>query len=208
MLEATTFSFSVRLGVAYPLSRDYPWIAHPTPERPKEQACAARRTPRKGLVQQIMARRRRFFAVDPDEDDWEMRDMERPDIWFVAPDGSNTEDLAADALQQIVTQGMPWFAELGDLEKAIDIFATRPDRHLIPGAYGEGYGALGTWKRSETIAALALELGDVDRARRALLENIRVDRDGIAHVTSPSPDAIGWLAWLDQDQSVTGPPGA
>ena len=152
---ATTFSFSVRLGVAYPVGPDDERMLHPPSDRPKEFECQERRTPRKGVVQEILANRRRWFAVDPAADEWEVRDMERPDVWFVAADGSNTEWLAHDALEQIVAQGLPWFEELADLDRAIEIFATRESRTLAPGIGGEFYGgALGSPNRLATIASL------------------------------------------------------
>ncbi len=152
---ATTFSFSVRLGVAYPVGPDDEWMLHPPPDRPREFECQARRTPRKGVVQEILARRRRWFAVDPQADEWETRDIDRPDVWFVAADGSNTEWLARDALEQIVAQGLPWFEELADVDRAIEIFATRESMSLAPGISGDFYGgALGSPNRLATIASL------------------------------------------------------
>ena len=66
--------------------------------------------------------------------------MDRPDVWFVAADGSNTEWLAHDALEQIVAQGLPWFEELADVDRAIEIFATRESMSLAPGISGDFYG--------------------------------------------------------------------
>ena len=145
---ATTFSFSVRLGVAYPVG--------PSPsDRPKESQCQARRTPRKGVVQEILARRRRWFAVDPEADEWETRDMDRPDVWFVEADGSNTEWLANDAIGQIIAQGLPWFDELADPDRALEIFSTREGTNLAPGIGGDFYGgALGSPTRLATIASV------------------------------------------------------
>ncbi len=154
-IAATTFSFSVRLGVAYPVDADDQWMLRPPSDRPKEFECQARRTPRKGVAQEILVSRRRWFAVDPAADEWEVRNMDRPDVWFVDLDGSNTEWLASDALAQIMAQGMPWFEELSDLDRAIEIFGTREGTSLAPGTGGDFYGgALGSPSRFATVASL------------------------------------------------------
>ena len=159
-IAATTFSFSVRLGVAYLAGPDDEWMLHPPSDRPRETECQARRTPRKGVAQKVLAPRRRWFAVDPSADEWEERNMDRPDVWFVEPDGRNTEWLATDALAQIIAQGMPWFDELADLDRAIEIFRTREATNLAPGIGGDFYGgALGSPNRFRTVASLQAKRG-------------------------------------------------
>jgi hypothetical protein len=189
-IGATTYSFAVNLGVAFPSSRQYPWQTHPVAAFPREYECAARRRPRKGIAQRIAGNSDRFLRRSTDRD--------RPDTWFVALDGSNLDELVEDAWQQIVSQGLPWFDELSELKQAIEIFAARPDTDLAPGIVGDSYaGAPGSPNRTETMLTLAMELGDSRRALLVLRDFISISKPPLKPWQLEYLDKVrAWEAWL------------
>jgi hypothetical protein len=169
VLATSSFSFSVDLGVHYPALHRHPSWIYPVASSLTAVRCAARLTLPKGIVQPQPQRRRLFHAVDAAADDYEIRDMDRPDVWWVAADGNNVEQVVADARDQFGRLGLPWCAALADLHEAVRRFGDEPNTWLAPGILGEDYGGrVGSRHRLAAVAALAAELGDDATSRRAM----------------------------------------
>jgi hypothetical protein len=63
-------------------------------------------------------------------------------------------------------QALPWLEELGDLERALRVFESRPDKTMSPGITREMYGGtIDSLARAELASALALALGNPQRAK-------------------------------------------
>ncbi len=200
-IGVTTFSFAVNLGVFYPaiarLSAIGSFIKDPT--RPAEYVCQARLHLVKLHAQPLEPPSRRLLglraAVSPDS-----RRRDRPDVWYVRPDGSNATEAAADAGEQILRVGIPWLEQLADLPEARRRFQEVISVDAGPDRPSEDYGGgLGSPNRWLAIGALSVALGDVAGAawaaeemgaleyfqeRRAELDAVRAAIDGIR----PPPD--------------------
>jgi hypothetical protein len=127
IIGCTTFSLTVNLGVYYPC---YHWI-FPDPSRSPNQpsiwTCHALRQLAKTLPQPELARK---------------------DIWNIHEDGSNLNAVIQDVSDAMIQQGMPFFDEWSDVERALALF--RSDKAE------EGYrsGAPGSPARKKIIQAL------------------------------------------------------
>lgn len=157
LMACTSFSFAINLGVYYPAVAEnagYGPFAK-DPGRPAEQHCHARFHMAKGIAQ-----------PDPDPTlppppAWDARLepkrwRDRPDVWFVAHDGSNLDEVVADAIEQVVRIGVPWLDRLSDLPEALRTFREEPNTSHAPGIVAEGYaGAPGSPARMLAIEALS-----------------------------------------------------
>jgi hypothetical protein len=142
-LGATTFSFSVPLGVFYPIVAAA-GLSHfrGDPRRPAEWDCHARYHLGKGISQ---------------AGEW-LRDWppDRRDIWFVRPDGTNLDEVVRDAHDRIFGEGIAWLERLADLREARRAFAEDEDAPFEFGVGGEFYGGtIGSPARSDVIEALS-----------------------------------------------------
>jgi hypothetical protein len=169
-IRATTFSFSVNLGVFYPAIADRSAIASFIPDRsrPPEWHCQARKHLGKGLAQpNTMLKRRRFDprAPQPSLGRW----VDRPDVWYVLGDGSNLDLVVRDAHDRILEVGIPWLDRLSDLAEARRHFQGVASSRLAPGIGDEDYGgAIDSPKRWLAIGALSAALDDVSGVRWAI----------------------------------------
>jgi hypothetical protein len=146
---ATTFSFSVPIGVFYPVIEEFDPVPsfHGDPTRPAEWHCHARSHLGKGISQ---------------VGEWFPRPLrDRPEVWFVKPDGSNVEAVVTDARDRILEGGIPWLERLADLREARRAFSEDPGRSLAFGLGGEDYGgSLGSPARFYAIEALSTLIDD------------------------------------------------
>jgi hypothetical protein len=53
-------------------------------------------------------------------------EVNRDDVWWVEPDGSNVEMMVNDLAESLKTVGLPWLVDMTDLEKAF--LVTKKDR--------------------------------------------------------------------------------
>jgi uncharacterized protein DUF4304 len=163
VIGMTTFSFGVNLGVYYEAIADVSRISAfvRDPRRPPEWHCHARKHLGKGITQPNEVRKRWRFdplPARPTLGAW----RDRPDIWFVFPDGSNLKEVVTDARDRIVEDGLPWLERLSNLRAAHRTFLEVEETNLAPGIGSEGYGgALGSPNRREAVEALSAALGDV-----------------------------------------------
>jgi hypothetical protein len=132
-IGATTYSFSVNLSVYYPMCHE-PGGAEPYPA---EYSGDARLRLRKRLDQ---------------------LELDRPDTWYVRPDGSNVADVIDDALHELQIRGMAWLSQFHDLPVALDAFTNRSDsdmteRGLAEESLGGGLGSPARIRRIQGIAA-------------------------------------------------------
>ena len=155
-MACTPYSFSVNLGVYWPaiaaLASTHRIVTDPA--RPREQHCQARNHLAKGIAQ-----------PDPDPSlppppilDPRLgprRWRDRPDVWFVASDGSNLEEVVADATAQVLRVGLPWLERMSDPDEALRAFEGRRGTTHAPGIVAEDYGgALGSPARRRAAEAL------------------------------------------------------
>jgi hypothetical protein len=157
VLHVTSFSFAVKLGVFYPaiaaVAPQGRFVADPT--RPKEHDCQARRTVEKTMAQDHVGADRGW--------------IDRPDIWYVLGDGSNLDDVVADASERVLTVGLPWLGALDDLGVATRRFLEERNRYAQRGVIAEHYGGkLGSPFRMRSAAALAAAAGDTQLLRDVL----------------------------------------
>ena len=132
-IGATTYSFSVNLAVYYPMCHE-PGAAEPYPA---EHSGDARLRLRKRLAQP---------------------ELDRPDTWYVRPDGSNVAEVVDDALDQLRTRGSTWFRQFHDLTAALAAFTNRADsdmtgRGLVEETLGGRLGSPARTRRAQGIAA-------------------------------------------------------
>ena len=169
-IGATTFSFGVNLGVFCPAIANQSAIASFIPDRswPPEWHCQARKHLGKGLVQpNTMVKRRRFDPRSPQPSlgRW----VDRPDIWYVLPDGSNVDIVAQDAHDRILEMGIPWLDRLSDLAEARRHFQGVASSALAPGIGDEDYGgAIDSPNRWLAVGALSAALEDLSGLRWAI----------------------------------------
>lgn len=111
----TTYSFAVVVGVCF----DYvpKRVASPVRARDRktpESWCDAKRTLEKALTQpwfQPYRSAERVLGPRPL--------VERADVWFVLPDGSNLEECLEDAADVICGVGLPWVVRYHDPKKVV-----------------------------------------------------------------------------------------
>jgi hypothetical protein len=143
-IGATTFSFTVPTGVFYPVIEEFDPMPsfRGDPARPAEWYCHARNHLGKGVSQ---------------EGEWFPTPLaDRPDVWFVRPDGSNVEAVVTDARDRILQEGIPWLDRLANLREARRAFETDPGGGLEHGLGGTEYGgSLGSASRHYAIEALS-----------------------------------------------------
>ena len=143
----TSHSVAAAAGVYYRAVHQAPWATAAMPLRPQEPACHARLFLRKSLLQLVF---------------W------RPDVWYVSRTGGNLPRVIADLARAVQRQALPWLQELGDLERALGVFESRPDQTMSPGITRGMYGGtIDSFARAELASALALALADPRRAREA-----------------------------------------
>ncbi|TME48392.1 MAG: DUF4304 domain-containing protein [Chloroflexi bacterium] len=135
-IGATTYSFSVNLAVYYPMCHK-PGGAEPYPA---EYSGDARLRLRKRLDQP---------------------ELNRPDTWYVRPDGTNVADVVEDALNELRTRGIAWLTQFHDMAAALDAFMNRDDsdmtgRGLVEETLG---GRLGSPARTRRVQGIAAYLG-------------------------------------------------
>jgi len=134
-IGATTYSFSVNLSVYYPMCQP-PGDAEPYPA---EYSGDARLRLRKRIDQP---------------------ELDRPDTWYVRPDGSNVAEVVDDALNQLQTRGMNWLSQFHDLAAALDAFTNRESSNMRTGLVEETLGGrLGSPVRTRRVQAIAAYLG-------------------------------------------------
>jgi hypothetical protein len=171
-IGSTTFSFSVNLGVYYPVIADHSTLGSfvKDPRRPAEYHCQARHHLAKGIGQPNLPSTKRWFdprAPRPALGSWK----DRPDVWYVARDGSNLDEVVADARDRVVTIGLAWLERLSDLGEARRAFLEDASTDHERGIVAEGFGgALGSPARMHAVGALSFALGDSDGLSWAIRE--------------------------------------
>jgi len=182
LMSATTFSFSVNLGVFYPEIANISGMSAflRDPGRPQESHCQARKHLAKGVAQP--GDPSQGDRLNPRLDSAAPRDwVDRPDVWLVLADGSNVDEVVRDARDRILADGMPWLERLSDLTEARRHFAEVTGSTLGPGIVGEQYGGgLGSPNRLQFLGALSAVLGD-QAGLRAIVSTMRETRYFVEH---------------------------
>jgi len=99
-MGCTTYSFTVEVGAFYR-------CFYPILERPQDYDCTFRAVLGKTIQQAFFA-----TAWGPAQD--------RPDVYYVLPDGSNLEAVVADAQGVVVQQGLTFLDRYNDPGRAFD----------------------------------------------------------------------------------------
>ena len=146
---ATTSSFTVPIGVFYPVIEEFDPVPsfHGDLTRPAEWHCHARNHLGKSISQ---------------VGEWFPGSLQdRPEVWFVKPDGSNVEAVVTDARDRVLEGGIPWLERLADPREARRAFSEDPGRSLALGLGSEDYGgSLGSPARFHAIEALSTLIDD------------------------------------------------
>ena len=143
----TSHSFGAVAGIYFKAVHATPWSQDPLPDLPEEWRCHARRVLRKRIFQ--------------------LRSW-RPDVWYVKPDAGNVAKVIADAARAVREQALPWLDDMRDLSRALEAFESRAESEMRRGILHEILGGhLNSLARAEVASALALRLGQRDRARAA-----------------------------------------
>jgi hypothetical protein len=132
VLEVTTFSFQVNLGI-FPRCLVTPEANVKVRDGrlcPEEYICDFRRMMPKRLAQP---------------------EAKEATMFYVAPDGSNLDEVVADAHRAITTDGLRWFARLDGLDALLDELREAP-MDMKDGTWGMGH--FGSPHRRELTAAL------------------------------------------------------
>lgn len=162
VLGSTTFSFGVSLGVFLDAIADHSRMTRFVRDRstPREPDCHIRMFLTKGFDQSpaaLLGEYRQLPATPEYGSAW----IDRPDLWYVLPDGSNLGVCANDARERILEDGIPWLARMSDERAVIDVLQKRPDqfgeRGVILELIGGALGSPGRWQK---IGSLAAVLGD------------------------------------------------
>lgn len=160
-MGATTYSFGINVGVFFPAiaSRSAMGAFVRDALRPKESQCHLRRFLTKGIEQPSLTDH--GSPSDGGRSKWAMPWADRLDVWLVNPDGSNVDDVARDAAEQVLADGLSWLDHASEPREAIRILTEEREpsatRGIVLGIYG---GALGSPRRLHSIGALAAAIGD------------------------------------------------
>lgn len=142
-LGCTTYSFSINLGI-YLSYIPYPNLTnHKNRHCPQEYECHLRKRLVRTLIQ---------------------KQFSRNDIWFIDPSGSNLNEVIQDALDVILTDGLPWFEEFSNDQIVLDTF--KNEKESINGSFGFGNNPSPT--RSLFLGFTAYKLVEVETARKEL----------------------------------------
>ena len=57
----------------------------------------------------------------------------RPDVWYVNRKGTNLDSVLADTVRAVREEALPWLRELGDIQRALEAFESRPDSEMRGG---------------------------------------------------------------------------
>ena len=125
MLNTTTFSFAVNLGVRARASSDYRGQEIKIKNgrlRPGEHQCNIRLALQRTIDQP---------------------GLERRDIWYVRPDGSNLSEAVEDARSVLMTTGVDWLDEFSSPERMLQFAENEPEgwgsgKKLHVGTFGLG----------------------------------------------------------------------
>jgi hypothetical protein len=89
-------------------------------------------------------------------------------VWYVKPDAGNLDKVMADSARAVREQALPWLEAMRDLNRAIEAFESRAESEHRRGIMREILGGrLNSLHRADVASALALRLGQPDRARAA-----------------------------------------
>lgn len=169
VLGSTTFSFSVRLGVFLGAIADLSSMKRFVPDtsQPREVACHVRMALTKGVDQSPQALISEFGEppAQPSFGQW----IDRPDLWYVLPGGTNLDAVAGDARDRLLAEGLSWLERMTNPRAVLQALLEHPnqygDRGVLLELYGGALGSPGRWR---SIGALAVALGDCDLVDRAV----------------------------------------
>ena len=173
-LGATTYSFSINLGVFFDALAARSSIGALVADRtrPQEYHCQTRKRLMKGLAQPNVPRRA-WMGLGPQRPSLG-RWSDRPDVYLVLPDGSNVDATVLDGRARMLAEGLPWLDRVSDPGEAMRCFFEVPDTSARPGISSEGYGgAIGSPNRLRAIAGLAAASGDWELLRWTIDEMSR-----------------------------------
>ena len=146
-VRVTSHSFGAVTGIYFKAVHATPWATDPVPDLPEEWRCQAR-----------LVLRKRIFQLRS----W------RPDVWYVRPDAGNLAKVIADAGRAVREQALPWLDAMRDPNRALEAFELRSESEMRRGVMREMLGGtLNSLARADVASALALRLGQRDRARAA-----------------------------------------
>ena len=79
---------------------------------------------------------------------------DRPDVWYVLPDGSNLDEVVDDARASLMAIGLPFIDSVSDPASAVAILRTQPMADAQFGSLGLMLGGIGSPRRLGYISQL------------------------------------------------------
>jgi len=141
----TTYSFAINYYVYYKCYEKTPWFNGKVPSKPSEYMWMEQCRIRKTLNQaKLFHPYGRYDGKD------------RDDTWYVKEDGSNLDEVIENAKDNIINGGFNYFERKSNLSEVINEYEKEArERGMF-------------WIAADRISTLALELGDIDKAIKAL----------------------------------------
>jgi hypothetical protein len=169
VLGSTTFSFSVNLGVFLESIAALSSMAQFVDDRarPRVEAGHARKALTKGVDQSLPALLRDFNEPPAplEYGAW----IDRPDLWYVLPTGTNVDAVTIDACDRLIGDGLGWLDRMSESRELLGALLERPDQFGDRGVMLENYGgALGSPSRWRSIGALGVALGERHLVQQAI----------------------------------------
>jgi Domain of unknown function (DUF4304) len=169
VLGSTTFSFSVNLGVFLESIAELSSMARFVGDRsrPRVEAAHVRKALTKGIDQSPSALRHEFNEPPArvEVGAW----IDRPDLWYVLPTGSNLDAVAIDVCNRLDAAGLDWLEQMSVPRAVLAALLERPDQFGDRGVMLEDFGgALGSPSRLRSIGALGVALGERHLVQQAI----------------------------------------
>jgi hypothetical protein len=141
----TTYSFAINYYVYYKCYEKTPWFKGKAPSKPSEYMWMEQCRIKKTLNQAKL-----FHPYG------KHNGKDRDDTWYVKEDGSNLDEVIKNATDNIRNGGFKFFERKSNL---LEVIKENEEEAKKRGMF---------WVAADRISTLALELGDIDKAIKAL----------------------------------------
>lgn len=127
------------------------------------------------------------------------RECDIPNIWYVDPDGKSLDKVLNDVRNVLVTDVIPWFERLGDLNVLLNMLLEDPEERSVRNNCW-GWGRMNSPVRLALTGFVAFELKQWDLAKNCFLGVL--DKGGLSALagTTTIDEMIAQkLAWLGRE---------
>ena len=141
----TTYSFAINYNVFYKCYEKTPWFDSDIPTKPSEYIWTEH-----GRIEKTLNQAKLFHPYGKYDG------KDRDDTWYVKEDGSNLDEVIKNAKENIRSGGLRYFEKKSNLSEVIKEYEKEAQERGM------------FWVAADRISTLALELGDIDKAIKAL----------------------------------------